>query len=365
MSLEILHVVGARPNFMNVAPIISCMNNFPDLIEQRMVHTGQHYDDNLSKVFFQDLDLPEPDEYLNAGSGTHAEQTAKIMIAFEPVLLKYNPDWCFVVGDVNSTLACALVCSKRGTKIGHVEAGLRSGDRTMPEEINRLLTDQISDLLFTHSKDADLNLINEGISPEKIRFVGNVMIDTLKKMLPKTTDRKILMEHGIEHKKYILVTLHRPSNVDVPEKFEEILSALSVLSHKYTVIFPVHPRTRLKVSSANIKENLSRIHFIEPVGYLDFLGLMNSSALTLTDSGGVQEETTYLGVPCLTLRQNTERPVTIEMGTNQLIETRRDSIIRAVESRMYKSNISTSIPELWDGYAAHRIVKEILNFKKD
>jgi UDP-N-acetylglucosamine 2-epimerase (non-hydrolysing) len=362
MTNKVLHVVGARPNFMKVAPIISCMNNFPDLIEQKLVHTGQHYDDNLSKVFFQDLDLPEPDEYLNVGSGTHAEQTAKIMMAFEPVLLKYKPDWVLVVGDVNSTLACALVCSKYGVKIGHVEAGLRSGDRSMPEEINRLLTDQISDLLFTHSRGADLNLINEGISPEKIRFVGNVMIDTLIRMLPKATDRKILTEHGIEHKKYILVTLHRPSNVDVPETFEEILCALSVLSHKYTVLFPVHPRTRLKVASVNLKENISKIRFIDPVGYLDFLTLMNSAALTLTDSGGIQEETTYLGVPCLTLRQNTERPVTIEIGTNQLVESCSDSIVEAVESKISGYDTSSSIPELWDGYAAHRIVEEFLSF---
>lgn len=365
MPLKVLHVVGARPNFMKVAPIVSRMHDFPDLIDQKMVHTGQHYDDNLSKIFFHDLDLHEPDEYLNTGSGTHAEQTAKIMTAFEPLLFKYKPDWVIVVGDVNSTLACALVSSKCGVKIGHVEAGLRSGDRSMPEEINRLLTDQISDLLFTHSKDADLNLINEGICPEKIKFVGNVMIDTLIRMLPKAKERKILMEHGIQDRKYILVTLHRPSNVDIPETFEEILCALSVLSHKYTILFPVHPRTRLKVASANLKENLSRIRFIDPVGYLDFLALMNSAALTLTDSGGVQEETTYLGVPCLTLRQNTERPVTIEIGTNQLVESRSDSIIKAVESKMHKSNIPSSIPELWDGYASHRIVKEFLNFRKE
>ena len=362
MTIKVLHVVGARPNFMKVAPIISRMNNFPHLIEQKMVHTGQHYDDNLSKVFFQDLDLREPDEYLNVGSGTQAEQTARIMMAFEPVLMKYEPDWCFVVGDVNSTLACALVCSKLGVKIGHVEAGLRSDDRTMPEEINRIVTDHVSDLLFTHSKDADLNLTNEGISPEKIRFVGNVMIDTLEKMLSKALQQNTLKEYGLQHKKYVLVTLHRPSNVDIPETLDDILCALSELSHKYTVLFPVHPRTRNKVASINLKENISKIRFIDPVGYLDFLTLMKSAALTLTDSGGVQEETTYLGVPCLTLRQNTERPITIKIGTNQLIDSHRDSIVKAVEYKMSNPNASSSIPELWDGCAAYRIVEEFLNF---
>jgi len=295
--MKILHVVGARPNFMKTAPIMAEMSHYPDHFQQVLVHTGQHYDDNMSKIFLEDLEMPSPDKYLNVGSGTHTEQTARIMVAFEPVVLRYRPDWVMVVGDVNSTLACALVCAKIGVKIAHIEAGLRSRDHSMPEEINRLLTDHIADLLFTPSKDASANLLREGISPSRIHFVGNVMIDTLIKMLPKALNRKIVATMGLKYKKYVLVTLHRPSNVDDPDTLKEIFEALKRISKLMPVIFPVHPRTRQNVEGLKLLSLNSRVKLTQPLGYLDFLALMHSARLVLTDSGGIQEETTYLGVP--------------------------------------------------------------------
>ena len=307
--MKVLHVVGARPNFMKIAPIMQEMAKYPDEFEQILVHTGQHYDENMSKVFFDDLELPQPDIYLGVGSGSHAQQTARIMLAFEPVLLKHRPDWVIVVGDVNSTVACALTAVKLGIKVAHVEAGLRSFDRTMPEEINRIVTDHIADLLFTTEPSANENLRKEGISEEKVHFVGNVMIDTLVRLLPKTDNRPILKELGLvvgrredvkgnvqtsnSVQRYALVTLHRPSNVDDHDKLREIITALDEIALELPVIFPVHPRARKRIEEWGIKT--TRVQMLEPLGYLDFLTLMRHAALVVTDSGGIQEETTYLG----------------------------------------------------------------------
>jgi UDP-N-acetylglucosamine 2-epimerase (non-hydrolysing) len=357
--VKILHVVGARPNFMKTAPIMAEMARYPDLFEQILVHTGQHYDVNMSDIFFTDLGMPRPDEFLNVGSGSHAEQTARIMLAFEPVLLEHRPDWVIVVGDVNSTLACTLVCAKLGVRVAHVEAGLRSGDHTMPEEINRLLTDQITDLLFTPSRDADKNLQREGVAPSKIRLVGNIMIDTLVRLLPKTETRDTLCRLGLKTQQYFLVTLHRPSNVDEPATLKGILDALIDISTINSVIFPVHPRTRQRIKSLNFAFDEEKIKLLEPQGYLDFLVLTRNARLVLTDSGGIQEETTYLGVPCLTARSSTERPVTIEYGTNQLIASTPEAIVEAVQKRLSQPHLECSKPELWDGLTARRIVEHL------
>jgi UDP-N-acetylglucosamine 2-epimerase (non-hydrolysing) len=357
---RILHVVGARPNFMKIAPIMREIAKFPDAFEQLLVHTGQHYDTNMSQVFFDELDLPRPDVNLEVGSGTHARQTAQIMQRFEPVLMDYKPDWVLVTGDVNSTIACALVAAKLGVKVAHVEAGLRSFDRAMPEEINRLLTDQISDLLFTPSRDADKNLLREGIGPQKIRFVGNVMIDTLVRLLPKSEVRwPPLRDQYHLDRRYILVTLHRPSNVDAPETLTEIMAALTEISLQIPVLFPVHPRTRSRISALNLIHNNDHLILTDPMGYLDFLAFQMHAALLLTDSGGIQEETTYLGIPCLTARPNTERPVTITHGTNRLVESRRDALIETTETALQASGARKSAPELWDGQSAKRIVRAL------
>jgi UDP-N-acetylglucosamine 2-epimerase (non-hydrolysing) len=353
--MKILHIAGARPNFVKVAPVMAAMRERADLFQQWLVHTGQHYDYEMSQVFFDELELPAPDEFLNCGSGTHAEQTARVMLAFEPALLKYKPDWVLVVGDVNSTLACALVCAKLGVRVAHVEAGLRSWDRGMPEEINRLLTDQVADLLFTPSPEAQGNLVREGIDPAKIHFVGNVMIDTLVKRLPAAKARRVLGELGLRSGEYILVTLHRPSNVDDPQPLREILAALEQLAGRRRVVFPVHPRTRQRIQQLGLRAE--KVEFMEPQGYLDFLALTGSAGLVLTDSGGVQEETTYLGIPCLTLRKTTERPVTVEQGTNRLVASEREAILRAVEEAGQSEVGCVSRPALWDGRAAERIVE--------
>ena len=334
---------------------MAAMAKRPEQFTQVLVHTGQHYDYNMSQVFFEELEMPAPDEFLNVGSGSHAAQTAAVMTAFEPVLIRHRPDWVIVVGDVNSTLACALVCSKLGVRVAHVEAGLRSGDRTMPEEINRLLTDQISDLLFTPSRDGDENLLREGIPPARIRLVGNVMIDTLVKMLPKALSQPALEEANISPGAYVLVTLHRPSNVDDPAVLREILQALAEISRKQPVVFPMHPRTRKRIQDSGIKLPNSSLHLIEPLGYLGFLAAMKGAALVLTDSGGVQEETTYLGIPCLTARPNTERPITITCGTNRLVASKCGHILEAVEKSMSGTRRECVKPELWDGNASERI----------
>jgi len=359
--LRIMHIVGARPNFPKVAPILAAMKGRPDCFQQVLVHTGQHYDYNMSKVFFEELELPNPDEFLNVGSGSHAVQTAAVMVAFEPVLARHKPDWVFVVGDVNSTLACALVSSKLCIRVAHVEAGLRSGDRTMPEEINRLLTDQLSDLLFTPSKDANANLGREGIDTSKIRFVGNVMIDTLARLLPKAQARPILRQMGLKPGQYLLTTLHRPANVDDPSVLQGIFEAMLKISKMRPVIFPVHPRTAARLRDLGLDAAGTNLQLIEPLGYLDFLALMSSAGLVLTDSGGVQEETTFLGVRCLTARPNTERPITIIQGTNRLVSSRCDALITAVEAALRDQRSVPGRPEFWDGTAAGRIVEVMAN----
>jgi UDP-N-acetylglucosamine 2-epimerase (non-hydrolysing) len=350
---------------MKTAPIMAAMGEHADCFEQVLVHTGQHYDENMSKVFFGELGLPRPDESLNVGSGTHAEQTARVMLAFEPVVLRHQPDWVMVVGDVNSTLACALVCSKLGVRVAHVEAGLRSRDRSMPEEINRILTDRIADALFIPSRDCLANLLDEGVAPEKIYFVGNVMIDTLVRLLPKALRRPTLRDLDLEPKGYVLVTLHRPSNVDDPGTLKEILAALARVAECWPVVFPVHPRTRQRMTSLDVTSFGARVRLIEPLGYLDFLALMNSARLVLTDSGGVQEETTYLGVPCLTARPNTERPITTEVGTNHLVVATCEQIVNSAWEALHGKAVPGSKPELWDGLAATRIVSTMLDWAVD
>src|SRR5690242_3636651 len=328
--LKVINVVGARPNFMKVAPIVAAMKKRPDTFLPLVVHTGQHYDSAMSDSFFTDLDLPQPDIHLGVGSGSHAAQTAAIMERFEPVVLREQPDWTLVVGDVNSTIACALVCVKLGIKVAHVEAGLRSHDRTMPEEINRLLTDQIADLLFTPSADADRNLLAEGVASERIRLVGNIMIDSLFTNLERARESNIKARLRLTERKYAVLTLHRPSNVDNRETFERILSALETIAVQLPIVFPVHPRTRKTITQFGLDDRIAsstNILLIEPLGYLDFLNLYSTSCLVLTDSGGIQEETTALGIPCLTLRENTERPITVEMGTNVVVGTDTTKIV--------------------------------------
>lgn len=384
---KIMHIVGARPNFMKVAPLMREMSRYPQKFDQLLVHTGQHYDDNMSKIFFENIELPNPNIHLGVGSGSHAQQTARIMQAFEPVLLEHKPDWIIVVGDVNSTIACALTAAKLGIRVAHVEAGLRSFDRTMPEEINRILTDHIADLLFTTESSANKNLNQEGIPKDKIHFVGNVMIDTLVQLLPKTEKRSILAKLGLIDKKmkiktinraqeeteiseeypnlasdFVLVTLHRPSNVDSPETLREILLALNDISKEVPIIFPAHPRTRKMIEAIKIKLEDSCFRVLEPLGYLDFLALTRYASLVITDSGGIQEETTFLGIPCLTIRPNTERPVTIEIGTNQLVSSERKVLIDTAFSVLKNDHFSTKVnrPPLWDGKTAQRIIKKFL-----
>lgn len=357
--LKVINVVGARPNFMKVAPIVAAMKRREREFAPLVVHTGQHYDAAMSDSFFGDLELPEPDVYLNVGSASHAAQTAAVMERFEPVLLKENPDWVLVVGDVNSTLACALVCSKLGVKVAHVEAGLRSRDRAMPEEINRVLTDQISDLLFTPSADADLNLLAEGIPSERIRLVGNVMIDSLVKHLPRANQSSIRTDLGLEDKEYAVLTLHRPANVDTPETLARILDAIEQIGKRLPVVFPVHPRTRKTIAEFGFGARLAdskALMLIEPLGYLDFLRLYSSARLVLTDSGGVQEETTFLGIHCLTLRENTERPITVSQGTNQIVGTDPAKITAAALAALAETEKRTTRIPLWDGHTAERIV---------
>ena len=362
--LKVLNIAGARPNFMKVAPIYAEMKRRPTDFAPMIIHTGQHYDAAMSDSFFDDLGMPKPDVHLGVGSGSHAVQTAKIMTEFEPIVLEHKPDWVLVVGDVNSTIACALVCAKLGIKVAHVEAGLRSRDRAMPEEINRILTDSISDLLFTTSQDADENLRQEGIPAERVRFVGNVMIDSLLDHLKIAESSSVRDELGIEAKGYGVVTLHRPSNVDDKEVFSGILDALLSVAERLPIIFPVHPRTKAKIEEFGFSDAIaaSNIRLIDPLGYLDFMRLYSGARLVLTDSGGLQEETTVLGIPCLTLRHNTERPITIEMGTNILVGTDPEKIraaafeILATEDHASEPNV----PPLWDGKTAGRICDELL-----
>ncbi len=355
--MKIILVAGARPNFMKVAPLWYQLVKTPDVFDPILVHTGQHYDDFMSEIFFRDLNLPRPHYELNVGSGSHAYQTAQIMMGFEEVLLQERPNWVLVVGDVNSTLACAMDAAKLQIPVGHIEAGLRSWDRSMPEEINRLVVDAISDLLFAPSKQACENLRREGIEDHRIHFVGNVMIDSLVLLSPKADESSILDIHGLSVQEYVFLTLHRASNVDCPDTLAGILSALQVL--KCPIAWPLHPRTRNRLSQFGFLQGLEmmdNVKLMDPVGYLDSLKLQKNAKFVMTDSGGLQEETTSLGVPCLTLRENTERPETIDIGTNTLVGVCPERIVAEAESVLNGHYKSGRLPELWDGNTAERIV---------
>lgn len=349
--MKVVHVIGARPNFMKAAPAISAIGAYPE-IKQVIVHTGQHYDSNMSDVFFGQLGIPRPDVNLEVGSGSHAAMTAQVMIAFEKVVVGEKPDLVLVYGDINSTVAAALVAAKLGVKVGHVEAGLRSRDRRMPEELNRLVTDQLSDYLFTPSADADENLAREGIDAVKIHLVGNLMIDTLVRLL-EFASPSTLVEKG---ERYALVTLHRPSNVDKPEMLGQVFAALEEISRDLKVIFPIHPRTRARLESAGFAMN-GTIKLTEPLGYLEFLALQRNATVVITDSGGIQEETTFLGVPCLTVRENTERPVTVDLGTNILVGRNVDQLKSETRKILAGDGKKGTIPPLWDGRSGERVAK--------
>ena len=360
--IRVICVCGARPNFVKIAPIVRAFEKEGGF-EILLVHTGQHYDANMSKLFFNDLGIPKPDVNLEVGSSSHATQTSNIMMRFEPIVLDFMPDYVLVVGDVNSTIACGLVAVKLGIKLIHVEAGLRSFDRSMPEEINRILTDNISDLLFVTEQSGVDNLMNEGIDGEKVHFVGNVMIDTLLANVEKADKSSILSQLALKAKSYGVITLHRPSNVDISENFREIITAFEEIEKEIKLIFPIHPRTRNNIVSSDLGKRvrgMKNLMLIEPVGYLDFLCLVTNAQLVMTDSGGIQEETTVLGVPCMTLRENTERPVTITEGTNRLVHIESEDILRNYrEIQNNQKTIIGNLPRLWDGKAAERIARII------
>ena len=356
--MNILNVVGTRPNLIKIAPLIEEMRKHSDVCPT-LLHTGQHYDDKMSQVFFDELGIPAPDIYLGIGSGSHAEQTARVMLAFEQVLVEKHPDVVVVVGDVNSTMACSITAAKLWIPVAHVEAGLRSFDRRMPEEINRVVTDVLSDLLFTTSRDANENLLREGIAAEKIFFVGNVMIDTLLKHRERAMVLNTPARFELQVGEYALLTMHRPSNVDVQEVFSGILDALINIQQHLPILFPVHPRTRERIAEFGLSDKLAsapNLRLTEPLGYLEFLDLMMHAKMVLTDSGGVQEETTILGIPCLTIRENTERPVTIAEGTNVLVGTSPERIVAEAQHVLSGKGKVGRIPELWDGRAAERVV---------
>ena len=360
--LRLVHVAGARPNFVKIAPLMEAFRAEPS-VAQILVHTGQHYDESLSRVFFDQLGIPRPDIHLGIGSGSHSVQTARIMLALEPVLLERRPDLLVVVGDVNSTVACSLVAVKLGIPVAHVEAGLRSFDWTMPEEINRVLTDRMSDLLFTTERSANENLAREGIPADRIYFVGNVMIDTLMKHRHRATALGMPERYELSPGRFALATLHRPSNVDAAEPLGVVVDALARIAKSVPVVFPVHPRTALNLERFNLKSRLGAVRVVPPVGYLEFIGLASQAAVVLTDSGGVQEETTVLGVPCLTLRRSTERPVTVEQGTNRLVSLETSAIAEAAElaAADHSNGKPRRLPELWDGNAAQRVVAVVMD----
>ncbi len=360
----VLCVVGARPNFMKIAPIMAALR--AAAIPAKLLHTGQHYDEAMNHQFFADLGIPHPDINLEVGSGSHAVQTAEVMRRFEPVLDAEKPAAVLVVGDVNSTIACALVASKKGIGVIHVEAGLRSFDRAMPEEINRVLTDQISDLLYTTERSALANLTREGIAAERVHFVGNVMIDTLRHNLARAVSAaETLNGAGIEGNfgrgEFAVLTLHRPSNVDHESTLRQLLQTVNEVANRLPVVFPLHPRTRGRIEHFQLDHLLTQanIHLLPPQGYLQMLGLMRDARFVFTDSGGIQEETTALGVPCLTLRENTERPITVEDGTNTIVGQSHDAIMRAVNDILASGGKGGRVPEYWDGHAADRIVTHL------
>lgn len=361
--MKVLLVAGARPNFMKVAPVLRSLAEAGD--NAVLVHTGQHYDYEMSGAFFRDLDLPEPDHYLDVGSASHAVQTARVMEAFEPVLLEELPDWIVVVGDVNSTIACALVAAKlkevTGSRVAHVEAGLRSHDWRMPEEVNRVLTDRLSDLLLIPSRDATANLLAEGVSEDRIVFAGNVMIDTLLSQLPGARALDVPARYGVERGHYAVVTLHRPSNVDDQAALTRILDALAAMAEERPVVFPIHPRTAKMVADFGLDAKLAALTVVEPLGYREMLGLIESAAVVLTDSGGLQEETTVLGVPCVTLREQTERPITLVQGTNRLAPwpLTVEGILSSAAAAIASKDEPREDPDGWDGRAAARIVEAL------
>ena len=360
-NIKIVSIVGARPNMMKVSPLINEMRKYKD-INSLLIHTGQHYDRNMSKVFFKDLAIPKPDVYLGIGSGTHAEQTARIMVKLEKVFLRIKPDLVIVVGDVNSTMAASITASKLNIPLAHVEAGLRSFDRTMPEEINRVLTDSVSNYLFSPSEDAVKNLKNEGHANDEIFFVGNIMIDTLLKQKKKAASSPILKNLGLSKNKYITLTLHRPCNVDRKAELMKIFAALNRIQKDIKIVFPIHLRTRKMIQKFNLANYLKKmkgIIVVPPLGYLDFLKLLCNSRLVLTDSGGIQEETTALGVSCVTLRDVTERPSTIAIGTNVLTGSNTQKIIATTRNILKGRCKLAGIPKLWDGKTSERIIKII------
>ena len=360
---KIILVAGARPNFMKIAPLIKEFSKHKNRFELILVHTGQHYDFQMSEVFLKDLDIPKPDIYLGVGSGSHAEQTAKIMIKFENVLLKENPQLIIVVGDVNSTLACSLVSSKLNVKVAHVEAGLRSFDRTMPEEINRMVTDSLSDYLFVSEESGIENLKKESVDKKKIFFVGNTMIDTLLTYLPNINKSNVLRHLKIDSNDYAVLTLHRPSNVDSKDSLAQIYAILKPITTNIKIIYPVHPRSKQSMKNYGFLENfqrLSNLVMVEPFGYIDFIKLVKESKFVLTDSGGIQEETTILNVPCLTMRENTERPITISVGTNQLVGRNKKRILACAKLILNGKEKKGSIPRFWDGNTSQRIIKILL-----
>ncbi len=364
--MKIACVVGARPNFMKIAPILEAMKPYPKL-QPLLVHTGQHYDYEMSGVFFEDLNIPEPYIHLGVGSGSHAVQTAKIMIEFEKVVGEHQPDLVLVVGDVNSTLACALVAAKLHIPVAHVEAGIRSFDRSMPEEINRILTDAVSDYLFPPSKHGCENLRREGVPEEKIFLVGDVMIDTLLKYKEKAAATPVLDDLGLQKGNYALMTMHRPHNVDIKENLLKILRAIQKIQSKISIVFPMHPRTRNRIKEFQLNEKMSdmkNLVITEPVGYLRFLNLMMYAKFVITDSGGMQEETTVFNIPCLTLRENTERPETIDEGTNTLVGNDTQRIIEESFKILSGQGKTGTYPGLWDGHVAERIVETLLVYSK-
>ncbi len=349
-------VAGARPNFMKIKPIIDALDAVGCGTE--LIHTGQHYDQAMSDVFFKDLGLREPDLHLNAGSGSHAEQTGNVMVMFEQYVLEHKPDWVVVVGDVNSTMACAIVAAKAGCRVAHVEAGLRSRDWAMPEEVNRVVTDRVSDLLLAPAPDGVANLRAEGYAESRIKLVGNVMIDTLYKNLERAQRQPILSDLGVERNGYGLVTLHRPSNVDDEAVLGGLIDALNHVAGRLPLVFPAHPRTAERLEAFRLHPDIS---VVEPKGYLDFVALQDGARLVMTDSGGLQEETTALGVPCLTLRKNTERPITITEGTNRLVGVETDTIIAGAEDVLV-NGVEARCPALWDGKAGARVAEAVIGF---
>ncbi len=351
---RILHVVGARPNFMKIAPVMDALSAMGG-VAQRLIHTGQHYDENMAQVFFRDLGIPRPDRDLEVGSGSQAEQTAGVMVRLEKVVEEERPDLVVVVGDVNSTLAATLVAAKALIPVAHVEAGLRSFDLSMPEEINRMVTDRLSSLLFTPSRDADENLLREGVPAERIHFVGNVMIDTLLRHRSRAPWNQVRERFRLTEKEFGLLTLHRPSNVDKLETFSLLLDRLRPLAERFPILFPVHPRTARRIAEKGLKEKAAFLMQTEPLGYLEFLALMDHAAFVLTDSGGIQEETTVLGVPCFTLRDNTERPITVSEGTNTLVGARGEGLAKAYSEFQQSGGKRGQIPARWDGRSGGRI----------